>query len=37
MEINRELSAIVEKLDKLNADWEPAATKLAELDTALTL
>jgi ATP-binding cassette subfamily F protein 3 len=36
MEINRELSGIVEKLDKLNADWEPAATKLAALDTALT-
>ncbi len=33
-EINRELAGILEDLQKLTPDWEVAATKLAELDSA---
>ena len=32
LHVNRELTAVMEKLSRLNGEWEQAASKLAELD-----
>ena len=32
LQINRDLSAVMENLERLSVEWEQAASKLAELD-----